>query len=189
MSTVDYKSLDEAFNYDDTSICLAEIHGLVCGFICAGSRVDGKSWLEPILSTFSKQPERLQIQKKILLDLYRIASEKLQSFEFDFELMLPEDDMSLSARAEALCLWCQGFIIALNRCGIEAKTIDEPQSKEAVEHIIEISRLDYDAVSISEQDEAAFNEVAEYVRMAVLLVHSELCLNYTDAETDGSKLH
>jgi uncharacterized protein YgfB (UPF0149 family) len=45
---------------------------------------------------------------------------------------------------------------------------------EAVLRLTDIANIDYDELTYNEQDEASFMEVSEYVRMAVLMLYSEL---------------
>lgn len=174
MSLPDYEDVNAALSTSDSLPSAAEAHGLICGFICAGNKMDGKSWLEPILGHVqTNNEELLKHYKQILLQIYEISSLKLQSFEFDFELLIPDDDAELHYRAEALSHWCQGFLIALNRAGIDFKDMPASEAKEAIQHISEISQLDYDAIEVNEKDEMAYAEVTEYVRMAVLMVYAE----------------
>lgn len=177
MTMPNYQKVNNIFSTVNQMPSAAEAHGMICGFICAGNKLDGKSWLDPILGRAQNiEKELLASCKLILLELYEISSIKLQSFEFDFELLLPDDEESLQYRAEALSHWCQGFIIALNRIGITEAEMQTQDAKEAISHIFEISKLNYDSIDISENDEEAYAEVMEYVRMAVLMVYSEIAV-------------
>ena len=93
--------------------------------------------------------------------------------------MLPDDDEPLEERVEALGIWCQGFVYGLAAGGIQEGADLPEDSDEIIKDILEISRAGYaiddDAVvDINEDDEEAFMEVCEYVRMGVLLVYEEL---------------
>lgn len=192
MNVSNYLKYNELFNEANNVPSVAEVHGLICGFICAGSITDGKSWLEPIISHLgSKDIELLNTYKKLLLEIHETTSLKLQEFSFDFELLIPNDDAPLQERAEALSYWCQGFIVALNRAGINYKKMPPSETKEAIHHIIEISKLDYKMIDVTESDELAYNEVMEYVRMAVILVYAELAAGKGQSDVDGqsSRFH
>jgi len=175
MSLPDYEQVNAALSISDNLPSAAEVHGLICGFICAGKKMDGKSWLEPILGHLQTQnKDVVRHYKQLLLQIYEISNLKLQSFEFDFELLIPDDDTDLHYRAEALSHWCQGFLIAMHRAGIDFKQMPASEAKEAIQNISEISQLDYDTIGeVTEKDEMAYAEVMEYVRMAVLMVYSE----------------
>lgn len=185
MTMPHYQKVNDIFKLSEGLPSPAEAHGLICGFICAGNKLDGKSWLDPMLAFLPKNIDLLTAYRTILLELYELSSIKLQSFEFDFELLIPDDDEPLQSRAEALSHWCQGFIIALNRMGISEADMVTVDAKEALNHIFEISNLDHAMIEVTEQDEQAYAEVVEYVRMAVLVVYSEIAV---EQEKGGSHL-
>lgn len=186
MTMPHYQKVNDVFSLSDSLPSPAEAHGLICGFICAGNKLDGKSWLVPMLGFLKKlDNDLLEAYKTILLELYEISSIKLQSFEFDFELLIPDDDEPLQVRATALSYWCQGFIVGLNRMGISEAEMITADAKEALNHIIEISKLDYEMIDVNEQDELAYAEVMEYVRMAVLMIYSEIAV---EQEKQGGNL-
>lgn len=188
MTMPPYQKVNDIFSLSENLPSAAEAHGLISGFICAGNKLDGKSWLDPMLGFAAKIDKDLLIAyKTILLELYEISSIKLQSFEFDFELLIPDDDEPLQDRAAALSEWCQGFITALDRMGISATEMVSADAKEALDHILEISKLDYEMIEVSEQDEQAYTEVTEYVRMAVLMVYSEIAVEQEKSDSGSSK--
>jgi len=83
-----------------------------------------------------------------------------------------------------LGVWCQGFVYGLAVGGVKEETELPEDSKELIKDILEISRAGYiadDEAEIStdveddnEEDEIAFMEVSEYVRMGTLLIYEEL---------------
>jgi len=169
-----YAEVGYALQQASASTSAAEAHGILCGFICAGKEMDGKSWIEPILGSQTVSNEVLDENRALLLKLYEISSIKLQMFELNFSLLLPDDSEALQIRAEALSHWCQGFIIALNRSGINLRTAVSDEVRDALKQMLEISKLDYDIIAVNEEDERAYFEVVEYVRMAVLMVYTEI---------------
>jgi uncharacterized protein YgfB (UPF0149 family) len=125
----------------------------------------------------------LQQAGKKLMQIHQISVEQMNDTEADFELMLPDDDEPLEMRIEALGAWCQGFVYGLAVGGIKEDTELPEDSKELITDILEISRAGYVADNEaelatdegnSEEDEVAFMEVSEYVRMGVLLIYEEL---------------
>jgi uncharacterized protein YgfB (UPF0149 family) len=126
----------------------------------------------------------LQQVGKQLIQLHKVTTEQMNDSEIDFELMLPDDEESLELRVEALGTWCQGFVYGLAAGGIQEDTQLPDDSKELITDILEISRAGYAAdeeaemnASLnddSEEDEVAFMEVSEYVRMGILLIYEEL---------------
>lgn len=181
-----YDELNHALQHTEASIDAGEAHGILCGFICAGQEMDGRSWIEPILGNASGSDEVLGYAKKLLLKLYEISSIKLQQIEFDFSLLLPDDDEPLTVRMEALSHWCQGFIIALDRSGINARASISGEVQEALDHMLEISKIDYEITEPTEENERDYFEVVEYLRMTILMVHTDIASEQGGSGESGS---
>jgi uncharacterized protein YgfB (UPF0149 family) len=136
-----------------------------------------------VLGEHEETSNALQQAGKKLMQIHQISVEQMNDIEADFELMLPDDDEPLEMRIEALGAWCQGFVYGLAVGGIKEDTELPEDSKELITDILEISRAGYVADNEaelatdegnSEEDEVAFMEVSEYVRMGVLLIYEEL---------------
>lgn len=185
-----YQKVNEIFQNCDQLLTPAEAHGMICGFICAGHQMDGRSWLDLILGPVKDVDKNLVSGfKTILLELYQVSSETLQNMEFDFQLFLPPDEEPLQERAEALGYWCQGFLLAMNNVGVNEDDLTSHDGKEALNHILEISQLDYEMIEISEKDEEAYFEVMEYVRVAVLMIYSDIALQQEQGAQGNSGRH
>jgi len=187
-----YNKVHSALQQAHANISAAEAHGMLCGFICAGKEMDGKSWIDPILGDQTISDEILAENRALLLKLYELSSIKLQQMEFDFSLLLPDDDEPLYVRAEALSHWCLGFVIALNRSGINIQAAISVEVQDALRHMLEISKLDYNIIDVTEEDERAYFEVMEYVRMAVLMVYTEIASEQgtsSPGSPDENRLH
>jgi len=174
-----YQDLNAALEQAHANVSASEAHGILCGFICADKEMTDDSWIELILGSQQAlqqvSPQILEKNRVLLLKLHEIALTKLQNIEFDFSLLLPDDDTALAPRSEALSHWCQGFIIAITRSGIVIENCVSEDARDALKHLLEISKLNPDAVEISDdEEERAYNEVMEYVRVAVLMVYTEI---------------
>jgi len=181
-------------NYDELVIIFEQIkpessvsesHGIICGFICAGREMHGKAMISPFLQQLGNSSAQGQDP---VLELYKESSEKIQNFEFDFQLMLPDEDAKLSQRAEALSQWCQGFLVALKMAGIEAGFTDE--SRQVFERFSEIATIDFEAIDFEEEDEKTYFEITEYVRFATLLFYNEIASYSTSgSEAQSDQVH
>jgi uncharacterized protein YgfB (UPF0149 family) len=137
-----------------------------------------------VLGEHEDTNDALQQVGKLLLQLHQATIEQMNDSNVDYQLFLPDDDESLEARVEALGVWCQGFVYGLAAGGVQEDSVIPDDSKELITDIIEISRAGYVADDEAEErvgvdndddeDEAAFMEVSEYVRMGVLLIYEEL---------------
>lgn len=89
--------------------------------------------------------------------------------------MLPADADPLDLRAESLSRWCQGFLAGLALGGLDKDWTLAPEMQEFLQDVVEISRLDFNTGDNAEDSEVAYAEIAEYLRMGVLLINAELC--------------
>jgi len=152
----------------------AEAHGLLCGITCAGGRVAGSVWLEHLLG----ENNTLSAAARDCSDaLARLQQEILRQFNDDalgFVLLLPDDDEPLALRTRALSHWCEGFLYGMALGGIRDDYPLPDDSAEIIKDFYEISHAGFSSEGTEDADEAAYQEIVEYVRMCVLLVHEEL---------------
>ncbi len=170
----------------DAALGATESHGALCGMLCAQGATEASQWMLHVLGEHEETSKLLQTTGKKLLQVHQISVEQMNDNDIEFELMLPDDDEELASRVEALGNWCQGFVYGLSLGGIREDTKLPEDSQELIKDIVEISRAGYVADDeaeaelnasmddVSEEDEVAFMEVSEYVRMGVLLIYEEL---------------
>lgn len=147
----------------------SQVHGLMCGLICATSGQADTHW-EKMLFGKEKNP---QIEE-ILQELYENSFHQISEFSFEFSLLLPDDDNDINQRAEALGLWCQGFLTGLEQAKVPIKNREPSEVTEALDDLIEISQVNYGDISSSDEDETAYFELVEYVRLAALMIFHDL---------------
>ena len=173
---------DLLFNVDAT-LGATESHGALCGMLCAQGATEASQWMLHVLGEHEETSKLLQQTGKKLLQIHKMSVEQMNATDAEFELMLPDDDEPLEMRVEALGTWCQGFVYGLAAGGIKKDTVLPEDSKELIKDILEISRAGYVADNEAElatdeenteEDEVAFMEVSEYVRMGILLIYEEL---------------
>jgi uncharacterized protein YgfB (UPF0149 family) len=112
------------------------------------------------------------LRDETLTRLYRDCRAQLEDPDLDFEPLLPASDAPVERRAEALVEWCRGFLGGVGLSGTPTALF----SADANEVLADIGRIaashfDYDD---AEEDESALSEVLEFVRVGVLLLHTEL---------------
>lgn len=171
----------------DALVSPAEAHGLLSGCVCAGSRISGKNLLEPILG---HTIARATSGREVLMNLYHVSSKQLHDADFTFQLLLPIN-APLSEKSKALTEWCQGFISGLGWAGLNIEQCQTEDVENALYHISEISKLELDSVIADNEDEKAFFEVSEYVRLAVMSIYMELTNDHAgnSGSSQSSYLH
>jgi uncharacterized protein YgfB (UPF0149 family) len=164
----------------------SELHGIMCGYLCAGADAQGEAYIRALLN--NKKDEVSRNGLLTLFSVFSISQQQINHFNFDFQMLLPENEESLILRAKAFSEWCEGFTQGLNIAGVGADEFYEEESQEALQHLIEFAELDYESLDIGEDDEKALMEVSEYARMAVLRLHSDLIMQEKESK-DGSDRH
>jgi uncharacterized protein len=183
ISLPNYRELTLALSKTTLKLHASQVHGLICGILSGNSNTQA-AWEE--LVTGGKDPAKTHV---VLQDLYASSAKQLDDFLFEFQLVLPADSEELPARAEALTLWCQGYLTGLKLAHIQLVERDPSEMTEAINDIIEIAKMNYEEVVASEEDEAAYIELVEYVRMAVILIYQDIREEDVEKKTVSSSNH
>jgi uncharacterized protein YgfB (UPF0149 family) len=158
----------------------AELHGSLCGFVSAGGSLAEDDWFRQL--ELESEPVHLA-PDGALLRLLHVSQAQLSDPDLGFALLLPDEAAPVTDRAEALLGWCRGFLGGFGLVPGPRPTLS-PEASEALEDMgkIAASSLSYDD---PDGDEVALVEVAEFVRVAALLLHSD-CV---DAPRQRRRLH
>jgi hypothetical protein len=178
-----FEELSAALSKTALKLHASQVHGLICGILC-GNPKSTAAWEE--LVTGGKETPKTH---ELLQLLYDTSAQQLDEFLFETQLILPLDDEALPQRAEALTLWCQGFLTGLKLVQVQIVDREASEVTEAINDIIEIAKMNYDEVVASEEDEAAYVELVEYVRVAVILIYQDLREAETTKKTTSSSNH
>jgi uncharacterized protein YgfB (UPF0149 family) len=92
----------------------------------------------------------------------------------EFEPLLPDDESPLNGRANALALWCTGFLYGLGTGHISDLEALNGDVGEIVRDFTEISRATGDDAEADESNEQAYAELVEFIRVAAQVVFEEL---------------
>ena len=155
----------------------SELHGLMCGYLCAGANAEGAAYLRALISN-TNDVVAIRGAALVLFGVYAVSQQQIGSFDFEFQLLLPDDDSPLPERAEAFSQWCEGFIQGITMADVSEDQLEEEESQEALQHLVEFSQLDYQGLNVGEDDERALMEVSEYARMAVLRIRADLLASH-----------
>ena len=172
--SVTHAELDQLLHAAAADCGAAESHGMLCGIICAAGEADEKLWLEQILGEGNTLSAAAQKSAELLARLYAESRLRLDEDGLDLVLVLPGDDTLLPLRSRALGQWCQGFLYGLALGGIRGNQEPAANLGEIMHDFYEISNAGFDAEASDEDEEAAYLEIVEYVRMSVLVCHHEL---------------
>jgi uncharacterized protein len=167
LSSTDYLALGRQFQ--GLALSPAELHGSLCGFLCAGGLPQPGRWLEQLCIDDSG----LAADSEPLLEALRRATTLLlDDPEFRFSPLLPNSDSAMAGRVEALASWCTGFLGGYGLHGNETAMVRSAEATDALRDLDRIAHFGYEAGE-DDEDESAFAEILEYVRMAVILLRQE----------------
>lgn len=150
----------------------SELHGLLMGYLCAvkkQSKRDGRvsvyrSWMDDEL------PAEMV---DLLEEAFNEGLENLEEFsDFDFKLLLPDDDASIGERAAGVGLWCSGFLSGFGETGRQLDVNEKSDVHEAMRDLASIAAMT-DDVPEGEENEADLMEIVEFVRVSTLLIFAE----------------
>jgi uncharacterized protein len=168
----DFAEISDQVDRLQLGIDAAELHGALCGYLSGGADAPVRSaWLAKVMA----DPDALSVDPGSPLDRMFVATgELLESPDFGFDLLLPNIDLPVVERGDALMSWCRGF---LGGFGLSAGA-SPPLSEESKDALGDLARMAASDLSYDdpEADEQALEEVAEFVRVAVLLLHSDCVL-------------
>lgn len=171
----DYLILASALEKFGTEVTPSEMHGTLSGLLCANTGADAEIWQQAL---WPNQP-RGDLLATEALDLFNqthdITRKQLNDPSCEFQMLLPDDDDSLDQRVHALGDWCQGYLIGLSLGGITDLAALPEDAREIANDMLEIARAgtSYDLEG-SEEDENAYTQLTEYLRVGVLLINEEL---------------
>jgi len=180
-----HKSMD-AQHFDQVAEALAladvlgepaELHGQLCGLACTmGVDAAGSAWVTDLLADSAVGESGLALARDRLANAANTTLGSLQAGDMSLKLGIPEDDVSLAERAEALAHWCQGFLHGLGVSASQDRYTQVDSTAEIIKDFSEISRAAFEPGDDEshEESEAAYAELVEFVRVSAQLAFEEL---------------
>jgi len=110
MSDIRFKDFEDVLATAGGLADAAEAHGSLCGALCSVSAYKMQDWINEIL------PDGAALSEESAAMIERVFTVTATSFGeqgMEFEPLLPDDEQPLNGRANALALWCTGFLYGL----------------------------------------------------------------------------
>lgn len=169
---LDYASIQAVLAAENLKTHASELHGLLSGLVCAGFTRENTDYIV-LVNDLLNNAEGLSNKVKSLIKIIFVQLwTDILDDNFQFQLLLPDDDESIVERGTAIGAWVQGFNLGF---GLEQKNsaVLSEDVKEILNDFVEIANLS-DELEEDENTEQAYFEIAEYVRISALLCFSEL---------------
>lgn len=154
-----------------TSPDLSEIHGAACGLACRQHGSNSEDFLQ-LLDTLQLVSEPGSDYRSLLVELFDATRAQLSDDLLRLTLWLPGDEESLGERTASLGQWCTGFLAGLGSGGGLEDLSEE--AREAMEDLTQIAHAEPGGGVSEEDDEEAFVQIVEYLRVVTLLLREEL---------------
>ena len=174
VSRPDYSSLSDALAKADAELVASESHGALCGMTCVAGKIELSDWLGQVFEELDLKNVLVKEAGQLLVGLYNDTQAQLNGSDADLQLLLPDEEQSLAQRTEALAFWCQGFTYGLAAGGLKKDQKLPEDTVELIKDMVEIARAGHDLGDDADEDEEAYMQLYEYVRMGVLLINEEL---------------
>jgi len=179
---IDFDGLDAVLHKANLDMMPAEAHGILCGLLCYPELPDVNFWLNEVMPNADMNNVLVQEARDELTEVYDMTVEQVTQQEPALDLVMPDDETGMDQRLMALSEWCHGFSAGVAVLGLTEDLDNLPtDSREFFEDIIEITRADPHSHSESNNDEAAYMELVEYIRVGAMLMITEMQDNAGDA--------
>jgi uncharacterized protein YgfB (UPF0149 family) len=171
LSDIRFKDFEDVLATAGSLADAAEAHGSLCGALCSMSPYKMQDWVNEIL------PDSGSLSDESSAMIERVFTATATTFGeqgMEFEPLLPDDESPLNGRANALALWCTGFLYGLGTGAISDLEGLNGDVGEIVRDFTEISRATGDDADADESNEQAYAELVEFIRVAAQVVFEEL---------------
>ena len=167
---IDYDEVKNILHHLNTDDTITSAHGILCGFACVKPELNLDDWLGEILVSIDLNNLNEKAAHEQLAQIYNNTLLQLGDATLNFQLLIADENCSLTEQASTLIQWCQGFLVGLGLCKVS--TTDE-DVLEMIKDFGEISKLDVDVLD-DEQNAQDLSEIIEFVRMETLLIQETL---------------
>lgn len=187
MADIRFKDFEDVLAAAGSLADAAEAHGSLCGALCSMSPYKMEDWVNEIL------PDGASLSEESAAMIERVFAVTAASFGeqgMEFQPLLPDDEQPLNGRANALALWCSGFLYGLGTGHIADLNALNGDVGEIVRDFTEISRATGDDADADEANEQAYAELVEFIRVGAQVVFEELLpLRRQAYSTTRQRLH
>jgi uncharacterized protein YgfB (UPF0149 family) len=164
----EYQLVEKKLINVDSELTAAECHGLISALLLSENHV-------PALEIISRNPEKMSGDEQfmtIFRQLVELTARAYRNDDFDFPLLLPNDDQPLAQRSTALSDWCGGFVMGLLETGLRDFAALPGDAAEVANDIVSISQMD--SSGDEGGSESDLMQLQEYVRVGVQIIYDNL---------------
>jgi len=177
-----YQELQHKLTTANASVDASEVHGVICGVIASNQELPDYWFAE--LFDQAEEGDLLVADCKTEVDeLYANTVRQIEDAGVGMQLLLPDDETSLAARAQAVSQWCQGFLYGFGLSGDAFEQQLSDEAREALEDIASFTRMDINGIEESEEEEDALVEITEFIWVASMLIRETLLSDLVEGDS------
>ena len=166
-----HEDFEAALSAAGAGVSAAECHGFLCGQLCSPHFPPEELWQE-FLDLRTLDDARVDACHECVRQVLLETRRQLASEEFDFQMLLPDDDVELPQRVQALAGWCRGFLSGFGLVEDLPARVPGAEIQEWLRDVEMIGRAGVNEPDAD--DETALMQVLEHVRTGVILMQEEL---------------
>lgn len=183
MSPPNFDDIEHQLDAAQALSDLPEAHGTLAGALCGSSQWSAEDWFREIFAE-----GKAGAAEPAMTSVYAWTRETLHQGGLEFRLLLPEDEAALADRTRALGEWCQGFLYGLGSHPLPQPEHLSTDAGEIIHDLTAIAQVGVDADASLEDNEQAYAELVEFVRVGVQLLFEELGA-YRDMAESSERSH
>lgn len=174
---VEHALLDEQLKRCGANWEAAQTHGLLTGRLAVAGTSAAQEWLQQVFEGVDLNRADASVCRATLDSLYQTTYWQLSERLSEFSPLLPNDDEAIQPRIMALAHWAEGFLHGLvsTQHGDALKArLGEPPLSDIIKDVLQITRAGVDYDEDDEDNESAYAEIVEYLRVVAQLSYEEL---------------
>lgn len=176
-SNTDYDRLNDALKRAGSSWDAAQAHGLLAGKLAVCGAAAGPDWVGQVLEGTDPSNALRKECEALLNEIFQSTERHFSERLSQFMPLLPNENESRAARTEGIGHWSEGYLH-----GLVSSKHGEPMKKQLaaepiagiIKDLLAITQATVEDDSDREEDEAAYTEIVEYIRVAAQVVYEEL---------------
>lgn len=174
---VAHDTLEEQLRRCGSNWDAAQTHGLLTGRLAVAGTAAAAEWLEQILEDVDMKSDAAIECRNSLQSIYRKTFGELSERLSEYVPLLPADSQAIAIRIGAVAHWSEGFLhglVSRRHSEVLKKRLGEPPLADIIKDILQVTRADVDYEIDDEDNETAFVEIVEYLRVVAQLSYEEL---------------
>ncbi|CAM2937742.1 UPF0149 family protein [Vibrio rarus] len=172
LSLPDYFSVADEFKTAQIAVTPAEMHGLLIGMLGGGLANDSDAW-QSLLFDYTNDGMGWPMPSLALAEqCLQVARGELSDDNFELSILLPTES-DIAVYAQAMSEWVSHFVSGLGLIDAQVNKASE-QTKEALQDLLEISKVEVYPEEDVEEQLALLEQVLEHAKICVLTIYAEL---------------